>query len=126
LKDDRYHDAWHRSFKTQAVYQDASEFLDEYYTPSTLDDIAFFNEKQKFLYAFLKSKVLTDLGKAIIRDHENDYNAQRPYSKIDAYSLHSIKAKMESIVLLSYITSARLGDGTWNGNTESFIISNSL
>jgi hypothetical protein len=29
---------------------------------------------------------------------------------------------MESSVLLSYITSARLGDGTWNGTTKSFII----
>jgi hypothetical protein len=29
---------------------------------------------------------------------------------------------MESSVILLYITSSRLGEGTWNGTTESFII----
>jgi hypothetical protein len=86
--------------------------LDETYTPSTPDDIALFNEKEKFLYAVLESKVLTYRGKAIIRDHEHDCNAQNAYSKSNAYHLQSIKTKMESSVLLSYITSARLGDGT--------------
>jgi Reverse transcriptase (RNA-dependent DNA polymerase) len=122
LKDDRYHDVWHRSFKTQAVAQDVAEVLDDKYVPSTADDIAVFHEKQKFLYAVLESKVLTDRGKAIIRDHEHDYDAQKAYIKIKDYHLQSTKAKMESSVLLSYITSARLGDGTWNGTTESFII----
>ena len=40
LKDDKYHDVWHRSFKTQAVAQDASKLLDETYVPKTADDIA--------------------------------------------------------------------------------------
>ena len=51
LKDDRYHDVWHRSFNTQAVAQDVSEVLDETYVPKTADDIALFAEKQKYLYA---------------------------------------------------------------------------
>jgi hypothetical protein len=50
LKDDRYHDVWHCSFKTQAVAQDVAEVLDEKYVPSTADDIAVFHEKKKFLY----------------------------------------------------------------------------
>ena len=49
--------------------------------PSTADDIAVFAEKQKFLYAVLESKVLTDRGKAIIRDHEHDFDAQKAYIK---------------------------------------------
>jgi hypothetical protein len=36
-----------------------------------------FAEKQKFVYAVLESKVLTDRGKAIIRDHEHDFDAQK-------------------------------------------------
>ena len=122
LKDDKYHDVWHRSFNTQAVAQDVSEVLDEKYVPSTPDDIALFSEKQKYLYAVLESKVLTDRGKAIIRDHEHDFDAQKAYQKIRNYHLKSTKAKMESSVLLSYITSSKLGDGTWNGTTEAFII----
>jgi hypothetical protein len=122
LKDDKYHDVWHRSFKTQAVAQDVSDVLNETYVPKTADDIALFFEKQKYIYAVLESKVLTDRGKAIIRDHEHDFDAQQAYKKIKSYHLKSTKAKMESSVILSYITSTKLGDGTWNGTTEAFII----
>jgi hypothetical protein len=79
-------------------------------------------KSKSFIFAVLESEVLTYRGKAIIRDHEHDCNAQKAYSKIKAYHLQSTKAKIESSVLLSYITSARLGDGTWNGTTKSFII----
>ena len=122
LKDDKYHDVWHRSFKTQAVAQDVSDVLNELYVPRTADDIALFAEKQKYIYAVLESKVLTDRGKAIIRDHEHDFDAQKAYQKIKSYHLKSTKAKMESSTILSYITSTKLGDGTWNGTTEAFII----
>ena len=122
LKDDKYHDIWHQSFKTQATAQAVSEVLDENYVPTGADDIALFQEKQKYVYAVLETKVMTDRGKAIIRDHEHDFDAQKAYQKIKAYHLQSTKAKMESSVILSYITSAKLGEGTWNGTTEAFII----
>ena len=54
LKDDKYHDVWHRSFNTQAVAQDVSEVLDEKYVPVTVDDIALFSEKTKYIYAVLE------------------------------------------------------------------------
>ena len=122
LKDDRFHDTWHRSFNTQAMAQDISDVLDENYIPTSADDIALFAEKQKYLYAVLETKVLTDRGKAIIRDHEHDFDAQKVYQRIKKYHLSSTKADMESSVILSYITSTRLGEGTWNGTSESFII----
>jgi hypothetical protein len=56
LKDDHYHDGWHRSFKTQAVAQDVSEVLDESYTPSTPDDIALFNENRSSFIPLSKVK----------------------------------------------------------------------
>jgi hypothetical protein len=61
-------------------------------------------------------------GKAIIRDHEHHFDAQKVYKKLKDYHLKSTKAKIESSVLLSYITSAKLGDGIWNGTTEAFVI----
>jgi hypothetical protein len=104
LKDDHYHDGWHRSFKTQAAAHDVSEVLDESYTPSTQDDIALFNEKQKFLYPLIESKVLTDRGKAIIRDHEHDYNAQKAYSKskLITYRLPRPESNLPSFFLTSH------------------------
>jgi hypothetical protein len=74
------------------------------------------------LYAVLESKVPTDRGKALIRDHEHEFDAQKLYQKLKAYHLQSTKAKMESSVILLYITSSRLGEGTWNGTTKSFTI----
>ena len=95
LKDDKYHDVWHRSFNTQAVAQDVADILNEAYVPTTADDIALFAEKQKFVYAVLETKVLTDRGKAIIRDHEHDFDAQKVYKKLKDYHLKSTKAKIE-------------------------------
>jgi hypothetical protein len=122
LKDDKYHDVWHRSFNAQAVAQDVADVLDETYVPTTADDIALFSVKQKFVDTVLESKVQTDRGKAIIRDHEHDFDAQKVYKKLKNYHPKSTKAKIESSVILSYITSAKLGDGSWNGTTEAFII----
>jgi hypothetical protein len=109
-------------FKTIATAQAVSEVLDDSYIPITPDDIALFQEKQKYLYAVLESKVLTDRGKALLWDHEHDFDAQKVYQTLKAYHLQSTKAKMESSVILLYITSSQLGEGTWNGTTESFII----
>jgi hypothetical protein len=77
LKDDKYNDVWLRSFNTQAVAQDVAGVLDERYVPTTVNDIALFSEKQKFVYAVLESKVQTNCGKAIIHDHEHDFDAQK-------------------------------------------------
>jgi hypothetical protein len=121
LKDEKYHDTWHRSFVNQARAQDLSEVLDSTYVPTTPEDIGLFAEKQKFLYAVLESKVMTDRGKSIIRDHEEDFDAQKVYQKLKEHHLTSTKAMIESSTILAYITSAKLGDGTWNGSTESFI-----
>jgi hypothetical protein len=75
-----------------------------------------------FDYAVLDSKVQTDSVKPIIRDHEPDVDAQNVYKKLKNYHLKSTKAKIESSIILSYITSAKLGDGSWNGTTEGFLI----
>jgi hypothetical protein len=77
-----------------------------------------FKEKQKYVYAILESKVLTDRGKAIVRDHEDTFDAQEVYKKLTEHHLRSTKALIESSNILSYITSAQLGSGEWNGTSE--------
>jgi hypothetical protein len=76
LKDELYNDSWHRSFANQARAQDVSDVLDAAYLPVTPVETELFQEKQKFLYAVLESKVETAKGKAIIRKHEGTFNAQ--------------------------------------------------
>jgi hypothetical protein len=122
LKDERFNDTWHRSFANQARAQDLSEVLDATYKPSAPEDVELFQEKQKYMYAVLEAKVLTDRGKAIIREHESDFDAQAVYKKLSEHHLRSTKAMIGSSVILSYITSARLGNGEWQGTTEGFIL----
>ena len=121
LKDEKFNDNWHRSFVNQARAQDVSEVLDPNYMPMDAQTQELFNEKQKYIYAILESKVLTDRGKAIVREHEATFDAQTVYKKLTEHHLRSTKALIESSNILSYITSARLGSGEWNGTTEGFI-----
>ena len=122
LKDEKFNDSWHRSFVNQARAQDVSEVLDADYAPKTTSETDLFNEKQKYVYALLESKVLTDRGKAIVREYEETFDAQAVYKKLVEHHLRSTKAMIESSTILSYITSVRLGNGEWTGTTEGFII----
>ena len=76
VKDEKYHDSWNRSFMNQARAQDLSDILDDTYVPRTQKDIELFKDKQKFLYAVLETKVRTDHGKAFVREHQADFDAQ--------------------------------------------------
>ncbi len=122
LKNESYNDSWHRSFVTQARAQNVSDVLDDQYTPTSEEDKDLFDEKQKYMYAVLEATVLTDQGKAIVRKYESTYDAQAVYSELKRHHLQSTKAKMESSSILAYITTAKLGDGTWNGTTNGFIL----
>ena len=57
-----------------------------------------------------------------MRKHENTYDAQTIHKKIYEYAQCSTKAYVDASDLLAYITTSRLGTGSWKGSTESFII----
>ena len=69
LKDERFNDSWHRSFTNQAHAQGVIDVLDAAYMPSSPEQIELFAEKKKYLYVILEKNILTDRGKAIVRDH---------------------------------------------------------
>ena len=70
----------------------------------------------------MEAKVLTDRGKAFVCEHENDFDAQAVYKKLVDHHLCSTKAMIDSSTILSYVTSAQLGNGEWHGSTEGFIL----
>jgi hypothetical protein len=73
------------------------------------------------LYALLESKVETAKGKAIICKHESSFDAQKAYTELQDHHLTSTKASLSSVTILGYITSAKIGDGSWHGTAENFI-----
>ena len=113
---------WYRTFEKQARAQNVYDVLDSSYVPSKQDEKDLFDAQRKFMYAVLQATVLTSNGKSIVRDHANDYDAQMVYCKIQDHHTRSARADFQASSLLTYITSARLGDGDWRGTTENFII----
>jgi hypothetical protein len=122
LKEEKFNDTWHHSFATQACAQNVMEVLDPKYVPKTTEEEELFDEKQKYVYAVLEQKILTDRGKGFVRNHEADYNARKVYQKLVKYHLRSTKALIDLSFILSYITSVRHGNGMWKGTTEGFIV----
>jgi hypothetical protein len=122
LKQDKQWDVWQRATIAQARAQDLSEILDDTYVPVTPTDQALFAEKKKYMYAVFKRTLLSDKGNAVIREHTGDYDAQKVYSQLYAYALQSTKATIDSSNLLAWITSSRLGDGTWKSGTHAYLL----
>jgi hypothetical protein len=61
--------------------------------------------------------------KALVRQYESTYDAQKVYAGLITNASKSTKAAMDSTDLLSYyITSVQLGHGTWKGTTHAFIL----
>ena len=61
-------------------------------------------------------------GKAFVRAHEADYDAQSIYVKLLDYYTKSVKASLDSSNLLSYVTSTRIDSSAWKGIAEGFIL----
>jgi hypothetical protein len=78
--------------------------------------------KQEFMYAVFERTLQTDMGKALVHHHKSDFDAQTLYKSLLEYSIKSTKASLDTSKLLAYITSAWLGDGSWTGKLETFIL----
>jgi hypothetical protein len=123
LKQDKQWDIWHRATLAQARAQDLIEILQvPTYLPVTPSDQGLFAEKQKYMYAVFERTLLSDKGKALVREHIVDFDAQTVYKELCAYALKSIKATIGSSTMMTYITSSRLGDGTWKGGTHVYLL----
>jgi hypothetical protein len=123
LKDEKQWDNWDRTNRAQARAQGVEQILDSSYVPTTTEDTALFEVKQTYMYAVFEKTLLTDQGKAYVREFEKESDAQSIYRRISEHAIKSTKASLEASTILSYITSCRLGeDSTWRGSTASFVL----
>jgi hypothetical protein len=123
MNQDSQWDSWNRSIVSIARAQAVEQVLDSTYVPVLLEEIALFNEKQKYLYSVFERTLQSDKGKAIVRSHEDKFDAQKVYKEMYDYCNSSTRAQLESSTLLSYITSIHLGDGSWkSGMHKSYSI----
>jgi hypothetical protein len=66
--------------------------------------------------------VKTANGRAISHEDESAFDAQKAYAELHEHHLKSTKASLSSVKILGYITSAKIGDGSWHGTAENFIL----
>ncbi len=102
--------------------QEMDDVLNPTYQPTTTQDTELFLERQKYMYAVFARTLQTDKGKSLVRTYQNSFDAQAIYKYLVIYSKSSTKATLDCASILEYLTSARLGDGKWKGNTQSFIL----
>ena len=83
------------------------------------------------MHAVLEQKLMTDQGKAYVRAHEKDFDAQKVYKKLKDFHLKSTRAKINSSKLLQDITNlsrkkficfAKVTDKDWKGSTCGFLL----
>jgi hypothetical protein len=50
------------------------------------------------------------------------FDAQKAYAELREHHLKSTKASLNSVKTLGYITSAKIGEGSWHGMAENIIL----
>ena len=115
-------DGVQRTLKAQTCYQDVDDILDPAYVPQRKEDIALFDEKQKYMYSVLERILQTDEEKVIVSSHNGNRNTQAIYTEFLAVITSSTEALMYSGTLLSYLTTAKIKDGNWKGTSKTFVL----
>jgi hypothetical protein len=122
MKDNKQWDSVHRTLIAQTNYQDVADVLDPAYVPKTVEEISLFEEKQKYMYSVLEKILQTDEGKVIVRSHDIDRDAQKIYAEYLNTMTLSTEAIMSSGEFLSYLTTAKISDGSWRGTSKGFVL----
>jgi hypothetical protein len=123
LKDNKQWDSIRRTLTAQVEYQDVADIINPIYKPTLQEDIELFAEKQKYMYSVFEKILQTDESKSIVRSHDHDRDAQKIYIELLQVMTLSTEALMASNNLLSYLTNAKISDGTWRGSSKSFVLS---
>ena len=106
----------------QARAQDVADVLNPTYAPSLIEDKLLFEEKQKYLYAVFEQQLQTDKGKALVHEHDATLDAQAIYAALLDHYTKSVKASLDQSQLMIYITTIKIGDGSWRGLAASFVL----
>ncbi|KAL7570771.1 hypothetical protein ACA910_014401 [Epithemia clementina (nom. ined.)] len=123
FKNERCFEAFWRVFKTTAKAQGLANVVDPQYTPPRGDAHALdlFTEQKILLYSVLVKVIQTDQGRAFVKDHDDDEDAQAVIKKLIKHHTQSELAKREVICLQRYITNLKLDD-SWRGTTRQFLL----
>ena len=123
LKVDHDYDDWRRMTHALAKTHDVEDIFNPNYSPGDPDDTKLFEAKQAYIYTVLVRVLQTDKGKSLVRDHENDSNAQKILKELAEYHEKSTKSDLDGHDRLSYIMTCTFGqsDSSWKGTARAFV-----
>ena len=122
LKKDTGYKNWKRETIAVARSQGCINVFDSAYHPLTVQQRDLFQLQKEYMYSVFIKTLLTDKGRELVRFHEVDADAQEVFRLLDQFYTTNVVGQDQQFKTLHYITSARLGDGTWNGTTHAFIL----
>ena len=113
--------SWNRSFTAHIYAQQVDPVIDPNYLP-TPAKAPLFHRQQDYVYSVLNRVLQTDKGKDILRKYQHTRDARHVYKEFKEHCEQSTKATIDRDAILTYLTTARLGDGSWKGTTHAFIL----
>ena len=122
LKQDIAFNSWRRDTLATARSQGCSDVLDPSFQPLTRTQKELFHIQNEYMYSVFIKTLLTDKGRELICLHESDFNAQAIFSALITFYTSNVVGQDKQSQLLSYLTTTRLGNGTWNGTTHAFVL----
>ena len=78
-------------------------------------------QKQNFVYAVLLNTLQTDYGRALVREHEHDKDAQQILYELHQHHTDSELSRAEVLRLTTYVSNLKLTDN-WRGTTTQFLL----
>ena len=121
LKEIKQWDTWKRDTLAIASAQLIHDVFDEKYTPSGSTEKQLFRLQQNYVYSVFTRILKTDTGLELVRTHQDSKDAQAMFALLSKDAEKSATASLTSGDILTYITTARVGDGKWRGSVKSFI-----
>ena len=122
LKDERYFDGFKRSLFIVAKSHECNEVLDPTYTPdSEPEQQELFEAKRTFMFTVFNASLQTDMGKAIVRRHLTNTDAEAVWRELSEHMRTSSKGVSEKRRLTQYVTDTVLDDN-FIGTTEQFVL----
>ena len=80
-----------------------------------------FTEKQNFVYAVLLKTLQTDYGRALVREHEHDKDAQQILYELHQHRTDSELSQAEVLRFITYVANLKLTEN-WRGTTTQFLL----
>lgn len=74
------------------------------------------------MMSVFKTHILTDQGKSIIANYTATERAQQVWKELVKYHKKSTQADNVCEMLLNYIVTSRIDDGTWTGTTQGYLL----